>query len=124
MSNKKLLAKQKELIKLQDGRKKLIDLFLKNDALIEGSYIELLQKCGRPTCVCVKKPTHLVSRISKWTGGKLKHKIVKIKDRSHIRKLAAVYKQHKNAMAKLVKDAKKERELMNVIIKLRNQHYE
>ena len=124
MSNKKLVTKQKALLQLQDERKNLIEPFLENDEFTEGSYMEVLQKCGRPGCHCEKKPTHLVSRISKWTEGKLKHKVVRIEDRDRIRQLVEIYKRHKTAMAKLVKDAKKEKEIMNTIIKLKNRPYE
>lgn len=124
MSSKKLTAKQNELIKIQNERKRLIEPFLSSDELIEGSYIEVLQKCGRPECHCSKKPTHLVTRLSKWIDGKLKHKVVQISDRDKIRKLAEIYKHHKTCMAKLTKTEKKERTIMSAIIKLKNSHYE
>ena len=124
MSNKKLAAKQNALVKIQNERKKLIQPFLKDDELIEGSYIEVLQKCGRPECHCKDKPTHLVTRLSKWVDGKLKHKVVQIPDRDRVRKLAETYKHHKSSMAKLAKGEKKERETMNAIIKLKNMRYE
>ena len=124
MSKNKLTAKQNSLLQLQGERKNLIEPFLKDDELTEGSYIEVLQKCGRPGCHCEKKPTHLVARISKWLEGKLKHKVVRIEDRDRVRKLVEIYRNHKAAMAKLKKSAKKERDLMNVIIKLKNRPYE
>jgi hypothetical protein len=124
MSNKKMAAKQKELAKIQAERRKLIEPFLKNDDLIEGSYIELLQRCGRPECHCRKRPSHLVTRISKWTDGKLKHKVVQISDRNRVRKLVETYKRHKTSMAKLTKTVEMERKIMNEIIKLKNRRYE
>ena len=124
MSNKKLVAKQKALLQLQDERKTLIEPFLKNDELTEGSYIEVLQKCGRPGCQCEKRPTHLVSRVSKWVDGKLKHKVVRIEDREQVRRLVEFYKKHKAAMVKLVKGAQKEKKIMIAIIKLKNRPYE
>jgi hypothetical protein len=124
MSNKKLTAKQNALLHLQEERKKLIEPFLENDELTEGSYVEVLQKCGRPGCHCEKRPTHLVSRVSKWIDGKLKHKVVRIEDRDHVRKLVEIYKKHKAAMAKLAKGAQKEKEIMIAIIKLKNRPYE
>ena len=109
---------------LQVEREKAIEPFLIDDALTEGSYAEVLQKCGRPGCHCEKKPTHLVTRISKWIEGKLKNKVVRIEDRDRVSKLVEIYKTHKTAMAKLVKDAQMERDLMNAIIKLKNRPYE
>ena len=109
MSIKKLASKQRELRRLRDEMADLIGLFLKNNEFIEGSYIEVLQKCGRPTCHCKDKPTHLVSRLSKWVDGKLTHKVVRIEDRDRVRKLVEIYKQHKTAMAKLTKEEKKEK---------------
>jgi hypothetical protein len=124
MSNKKLTAKQNALLHLQEERKKLIEPFLKNDELTEGSYVEVLQKCGRPGCHCEKRPTHLVSRVSKWIDGKLKHKVVRIEDRDQVRKLVETYKKHKAATTKLAKGAQKEKEIMTAIIKLKNRPYE
>ena len=117
MPNKKLTAKQNALLHLQEERKKLIEPFLENDELTEGSYVEVLQKCGRPGCQCEKRPTHLVSRVSKWMDGKLKHKVVRIEDRDQVRKFVETYKKHKAAMTKLAKGAQKEKEIMIAIIK-------
>ena len=124
MSNGKLTAKQNALLHLQEERKKLIEPFLENDELTEGSYVEVLQKCGRPGCHCEKRPTHLVSRVSKWMDGKLKHKVVRIEDRDQVRKFVEIYKKHKAAMTKLAKGAQKEKEIMIAIIKLKNRPYE
>jgi hypothetical protein len=66
----------------------------------------------------------IVSRLSKWVAGKLKHKVVKIEDRQQVSKLVEIYKEHKNSMSELTKNLEKERKIMNSIIKLKNKSYE
>ena len=109
MSGINLKNKQKELRAVQLQRKKIIECFLKRDALIEGSYMEVLQKCGRTTCQCREKPIHLVSRLSKLVKGKLKHKVVKIEDRSRVRGYVENYRKHKISMVTLTKNLEIER---------------
>lgn len=119
MSRKKILNQQKELLRIQKNRKKLLEPFFSEDELIEGSYVEIYQKCGRVGCHCEKKPTHLVTRLSRWADGKLKHKVVRIADRQQIKKWSDNYRKHKNAMAQLNKYTFQEKKIMNFIIELK-----
>ena len=124
MSNKKLRAKQKELLRIYKKTRKLLNPFLVENEIIEGTYVEVYQRCGRSGCHCEEEPTHLTSRISQWIDGKLKHKVVRIPDRQWVKGLSALYKEHKHSMAQLTKMTIKEKEIMKDIIKLKKKRYE
>ncbi|MCP3926635.1 MAG: hypothetical protein GY714_29085 [Desulfobacterales bacterium] len=119
-----MLNQQKELLRIQKNRKKLLEPFFSEDELIEGSYVEIYQKCGRAGCHCEEKPSHLVTRLSRWVDGKLKHKVVRIADRPQIKIWSNNYKKHKNAMAQLNKCNSQEKKIMNIIIELKKKYYE
>ncbi len=124
MSSKKLKSQQKALLKLYKDRKRLLAPFLSEHKLVEGSYVQVYQKCGRAGCHCENNPTHLVTRLSRWVDGKLKHKVVRIGDRKKIEKLAVHYKQHKEALKQLNRHNDQERKIMEAIIKQKKKRYE
>lgn len=112
------------LLRIQEKRKKLLEPFLSEDELIEGSYIEVYQKCGRAGCHCEKNPSHLVTRLSRWVDGKLKHKVVRIADRTQIKIWSNNYKRHRKALVQLNKYNSQEKKIMKIIIDLKKKHYE
>lgn len=118
MSKKKI-----KILKLEADRKKLLLLLLSDDELIEGSYSELLVKCGRSACHCEKKPVHLVARLGVREDGKIKNKVVRVADRDEVKQLTDRYREHKQALRQLEHIHKKEREILKEHIKLKNRGY-
>ena len=119
-SLKKLKVKYEEI---ENSRKSLLKILFSDLQLVEGSYINVLVKCGRPGCHCKKKPIHPITKLSWWEGTNLKNKIVRVADREWVKMLSDNYKAHKQALSKLVKMNSQEKEIIKEIIKLKVVKY-
>ena len=109
---------------LQEQRQQAWKIFFTPSVLVEGSFRELLIRCGRPNCHCQNQPAHLVSRLSHWEQGKLKNKVVRVADRQRIKSLSDNYKEHRQALSQLLKVNKKEYQLLKNFIRLKLIPYE
>lgn len=101
----------------------LLSLLLSGVELIEGSYSEILVKCGRSGCHCEKEPIHLVARLGLREDGKIKNKVVRIADREEVKKLIERYREHRQALQKLKQVNETEREILKKLIKQKNCGY-
>jgi hypothetical protein len=81
-------------------------------------------RCGKPTCRCHQEGGHYATRLSRWVGGKLKSKIVRIADRERIKKASDRYKSHKSVLRNLKKIHLEELKLLKRIIELKTTIYE
>ncbi len=127
MDNKKsqvLKEKKAAISGLQKEQQKIIDLFFNDDVLIEGSFMSVLAKCGKPGCHCEKKPCHPVTRLSAWEGKNLINKIVRIADREWVEKSNLTYKAHKKELKNYTELSKKIKELLKDMIKIKAIKYE
>ena len=118
MSKKKI-----KVTKLEREREELLAFLLNDDKLIEGSYSELLVKCGRVRCHCEKKPIHLVARLGVREDGKIKNKVVRVADREEVKLLTNCYREHKQALRQLDHINDEEREIIKGLIKQKNCGY-
>ncbi len=123
-SIKKINKKKEKILEIEKQRKSLIKFLLSDCELVEGSFIDVLVRCGRAGCHCEKKPIHPVTRLSWWENGKLKNKIVRVADRQWVKELSDNYKNHKQALRNLVKLNEKEKEIIKTVIKLKAIKYE
>ena len=118
-----MIKKKNQLSKLEQTRKELLVLLLSDGELIEGSYSEILVKCGRAGCHCEKKPIHLVGRLGIREDGKLKNKVVRVADREKVKRLTVRYRAHKKALRDLEQINELEREILKGLIKRKNCGY-
>ena len=118
-----IIKGKSKISKLEQERAKLLDLLLSDDPLIEGSYSEILVKCGRAGCHCEKKPIHLVARLGMREDGKIKNKVVRVVDREAVQKLTGRYKEHKQALQELERVNEAEREVLKEVIRQKNCGY-
>ena len=119
-----LNTKRKQILEIENQRKKIINLLLDHSELIEGSLRDSMMKCGKKGCRCEKKPIHPVTRLSRWENGKLINKLIRIADRNWVRKLSDNYKKHWQALNELVKINNLQKDLLKIIIKLKSVRYE
>ena len=118
-----MVKEKNKISKLELNRKELLVLLLSDDELIEGSYSELLVKCGRSGCHCEKKPIHLIARLGIREDGKVKNKVVRVADRDEVKRLTDRYREHKQALRQLEHINQVEREILKKLIKRKNRGY-
>jgi len=119
-----MIVKKEHLYELEKERKRLIKILLSDCKLVDGSLQDLMVRCGRKGCHCEKEPIHPITRLSHWNNGKLKNKIVRIADRTLIRKLSNNYKEHKRALGDLAKRNAEEISLLKSMVKAKIIQYE
>ena len=120
----KIKRTQQSLQTLQEQRQNAWRIFLAPSILVEGSFRELLIRCGKPNCHCQDQPAHPIARLSHWEKGKLKNQVVRVADKEQIKTLSDNYKDHKQALSQLLKMSKKECQLLKNVIKLESVSYE
>ena len=118
-----MIKEKNQFSKLENARKELLRLIFDDGELIEGSYCEILVKCGRAGCHCEKKPCHLVARLSIREDGKIKNKVVRVADRENVKRLIERFQEHKQALQELERINEMEREILKVLIKQKNKGY-
>ena len=101
----------------------MLDLLLSDDQLIEGSYSEMLVKCGRAGRHCEKKPIHLVARLGMREDGKIKNKVVRVADREEVQKLTGRYREHKQALQELERVNEVQRAALKELMRQKNRGY-
>lgn len=113
-----------QLRSLQKKRSNLVRVFDRDEELIAGSYGELFIRCGKPACHCHEDGGHFATRLSRWVGGKLKSKIVRVADRERVKKASDHYKSHKSALREMRKLHSEELRILKQIIELKTTEYE
>lgn len=119
-----MIKEKNKFSKLEKQRTELLQLILDDSYLIEGSYCEILVKCGRRGCHCEENPCHPVARLSMRENGKIKNKVVRVADKENVKHLVARYQEHKNALQELARLYEMEREILKSLIKQKNKGYE
>lgn len=102
----------------------MLRIFQRDEELIAGSYGEVFIRCGQPTCRCHEEGGHFATRLSRWVGGKLKTKIVRVADRERVKKASDHYKSHRFALREVRKLQSEELKLLKRIIELKTSQYE
>lgn len=115
---------QEQLRKLQKERQKLLRIFYRDEILVAGSYSEVFMRCGKAACRCHKEGGHFATRISRWSGGKLKTKIVRVADREWVKMASDYYKSHKSVFRDLKKLHTEELKMLKRIVELKTAKYE
>jgi hypothetical protein len=123
-ATKNLKKVQERLRNLQKERAKRLRIFYRHEPLIAGSYSEVFMRCGKATCRCHQKGGHFATRLSKWTRGKLKTKIVRVDDREQVREASDHYKSHKSMLREMKKLHAEELNMLKQIIELKTTEYE
>jgi hypothetical protein len=116
ISTKKLKKAQEQLRNCKDERQNLLRIFYRDEMLIAGSYSEVFMRCGKATCRCHEEGGHFATRLSIWSSGKLKTKIVRITDREWVKMASDHYKSHKSVLRELKKLHAEELKMLNQII--------
>ncbi len=124
-SAKNNLQKTREkLLSLQNERSGLLRIFYRDEVLIAGTFSDVYIRCGKPTCRCHEEGGHFATRLSKWDGGKLKTKIVRVADRERVKKASDHYKSHKSALRDVRNLHSEELKLLKRIVELKTTKYE
>ena len=71
--------------------------------MVEGSFVTLGRKCGKPTCRCATGDKHFSKFLSRSEGGKSRPVYVRSVDEVDVASKAERYRQFRQARAELMK---------------------
>jgi len=121
---KSVKSKKDQFRRLELQRDKLIEYLLSDCLLMQGSYSELLVKCGKAGCNCEAKPAHLVTRLGTRRNNTPQNQVVRIADRQRVRSLVEIYKKHKATFSDFKALHLEQEEIVKAIIGDKDEPYE
>jgi hypothetical protein len=117
-------SKKAHFLRLESQRRKLVEYLLSDCSLIQGSYTELLVKCGKLGCHCENNPAHLVTRLGIRKNGTPRNPVVRVTDRERVKSLVENYKKHKHTLKKIKETHAQQEQLAKAIVADKNEDYE
>jgi hypothetical protein len=94
---------RQDLLKTEAARKRLLDVLLRAGVMVQGSFVTLGRKCGKPTCRCASGKKHYGKYLSRSEGGRTHLVFVPAADEVGISSKAEQYRRFREARAELMK---------------------
>ena len=95
----------------EEARRTHVDTLVGSDVLIQGSFVTLGRRCGKPNCRCVAGDKHLSKYVSRSEGGKTRISYVSAGDEVDVAQKTERYRKLREARAELLKLAAQTSEL-------------
>ncbi|MEK7863042.1 MAG: DUF6788 family protein, partial [Chloroflexota bacterium] len=100
-----------------------VETLLGSDVLVEGSFVTLGRKCGKPTCRCATGAKHFSKFLSRSEGGKTRLAYVPAGDVMEVARKTERYKKLRQARAELMKLSAHTAELSDALGRALAQSY-
>lgn len=120
MSIDKLIIQLKELEK---KRRAILQAFSENSPLAVGTVTQTKGRCGKPNCICTKKPIHEITLFQSKVDGKQTSQLIRKADVEKILTFWTKYKNLKKLMIKLKEYDKEELYILKELIQCRKISY-
>lgn len=111
MDRRRASKARQQLRQAEEARAAYVDILLEAAAMVEGSFVELGRKCGKPTCRCASGEKHYSKYLSRGVKGRTKLVYIPGRDEVEVGKKAARYSAFRKARAQLMKLAARTAEL-------------
>jgi Family of unknown function (DUF6788) len=95
----------------EEARRTHVDALVGSDVLIQGSFVTLGRRCGKPNCRCAAGDKHLSKYVSRSEGGKTRVIYVPAGDEVDVAQKTERYRRLREARAELLKLAAQTSEL-------------
>lgn len=105
MSREKASRLRQQVLQTEQARQCHVDALVSASAgpMLEGSFVTLGRKCGKPTCRCATGDKHFSKFLSRSEGGKSRPIYVRGADEVDVAAKAERYRQFRQARAELMK---------------------
>ena len=87
----------------EEARRAHVDVLVGSETLIEGSFVTLGRKCGKPTCRCATGEKHFSKFLSRSEAGRTRLLYVSSGDEVQVALKAERYRRLRQARAELMK---------------------
>lgn len=103
MDRRRASRARQQLLQTEEARRAHVEVLVGSDALIEGSFVTLGRKCGKPTCRCADGEKHYSKFLSRSENGKTRQVYVPASDEVDVARKAESYRRLRRARAELMK---------------------
>lgn len=103
MDRLKASKARQQLRQTEGARAAHLERVLKANAMVEGSFVELGRKCGKPSCKCATGEKHYSKYLSRSVEGRTKLVYVPGRDEVELNRKAERYRRFRQARAELMK---------------------
>ena len=103
MDRRRASSIRQQLSQTEDARRSHVEAILGSEALVEGSFVTLGRKCGKPTCRCATGEKHFSKFLSRSVEGRTQLTYVPSGDEVEVARKAERYKRLRQARAELMK---------------------
>ncbi len=124
MPKNQIGSHQRALRALERRRKDVMGRLLAKSPLLRGSLSHIRQRCGKPTCHCVRKPAHPVWRLSSSRKGRQRCQLVRRDDVEWVQEYVGRYKDLRRDLRALEAIHREEKVLLRGLTEIRGIEYE
>lgn len=114
---------REKLRSVEHSRRELLRVLLEAGAMVEGSYLVVHRRCGKPNCACAEGPGHEKHYLGHSRKGGSKQVYVRQADREAVRPKAEQYRAFRQARADLMKLAHETADLADQLQRLLTEPY-
>ena len=111
MDRPKASKARQRLREVEQARAAYVEELVSADAMVEGSFVTLGRKCGKPGCRCETGEKHYSQYLSRSVNGRTEIIYVRRVDEVEVSEKAERYRRFRNARAELMKLAAQTAEL-------------
>lgn len=94
---------RQQLRQTEEARRSHVEVILGSEPLVEGSFVTLGRKCGKPTCRCATGEKHYSRFLSRSVEGRTQLIYVRSSDEVEVGLKAERYRRLRQARAELMK---------------------
>jgi len=123
MDRPKASKARQQLRKTEEARAAQLEALLQAAVMVEGSFVELGRKCGKPSCRCATGEKHYSKYLSRSVEGRTKLVYVPGRDEVEVSGKAEHYSRFRKARAELMKLAARTAELADELQRALTEPY-
>jgi len=103
MDRQRASHSRQQLRQTEEARRAHIDVLVGSEAIVEGSFVTLGRKCGKPTCRCARGEKHYSKFLSRSVEGRTQLTYVPSGHQIEVARKAERYRRLRQARAELMK---------------------
>jgi hypothetical protein len=103
MNRRRASRVRQQLRQTEEARRSHVEVILGSESLVDGSFVTLGRKCGKPTCRCASGDKHFSKFLSRSVEGRTELTYVPSGDEVEVARKAERYRSLRRARAELMK---------------------
>ena len=123
MNVKTLLEFTRQVRRLTDQERELVEELLTPEPLIVGSVSNVLRRCGNPNCHCAERPAHPTTHLATTREGRRKCQLVRKADEDAVTEKVNRYRRFRKVLRRLTALERERRDVLKAVAAVRGEDY-